>query len=132
MNDAYSELLSYTGRTHKVCRDILNIGKISFLALPVIMLVMMELTGANRIVVLIIWIILMFILALVLILVGYFDNRLIKTLQQVGNEEGTIRKLSFVDEEMVEAISNKIEEKLSADKMTVENILNEFYNQEEN
>ena len=132
MNDAYSELLSYTGRTHKVCRDILNIGKISFLALPVIMLVMMELTGANRIVVLIIWIILMFILALVLILVGYFDNRLIKTLQQAGNEEGTIRKLSFVDEEMVEAISNKIEEKLSADKMTVENILNEFYNQEEN
>ena len=86
---AYRELLTYSERTHEVCRWVIKIIMILFFALPVILLIMRSMTGSDKVVTLIIWIVMMFVLAAVMIFVGYFDHGLQKLLDSASNEESS-------------------------------------------
>lgn len=109
---AYSELVSYAGRSHEICRQIIEIGMITFFALPAVMFILLAFTDGDKVVALLIWIVAMFVLALVLILVGYFDKRLQSALENVRGEEYSLGKLSIVDTDYIARKAGRQEERL--------------------
>lgn len=68
---------------------VIKICKIIFIALPAVLYVIYRLIDGDKVVSLIVWIIIMFILAAVMLITGYFDSRLVRQLEVIrsGDEE---------------------------------------------
>ena len=99
-NRAYSELTLYAEHTHQICRWILRIVMIMFFFIPIVLITFCVLSGGDKVVTLIIWIVLMFVMALVIILIGYFDHRLNLLLASVKGDR-------YADLELIPTISGK-------------------------
>ena len=97
---AYGELTLYAEHTHQICRWILRISMIMFFVIPIFLITFCVLSGGDKVVTLIIWIVLMFVMALVVILLGYFDHRLNLLLSTVNGDE-------HVNLELIPTISGK-------------------------
>ena len=109
---AYTELEKYITHSHETCRLIIKIGLISFCAFPIVLYILLAITSGNKVVALLIWIVAMFILALVLILVGYFDKRMQDTLENLRGEEYSLGRLRLVNTDYLDRQAERQEEKL--------------------
>lgn len=80
-------LIEYSEHIEKICNRVINIGKIVFIGFPVMLILIQNLADLDKTSVLLTWIIGMFVLALVLILVGYFDHSLRERLKNVYGDD---------------------------------------------
>lgn len=83
----YTQLLTYVEQIHQRNKRRIRCGLISLIALPVLLIVLLLMTGSSKVVFLIIWIIAMFIVAAYLISVEYLDDRIQKKLVEVSESE---------------------------------------------
>ena len=84
--DTVAALAHYAESSHQICRTVIRAGLWVFFMLPVFLFAMMKLAGMDKVVILLLWIIGMFALAVIIIIVGYFDKRLKNTLDKVYGE----------------------------------------------
>ena len=84
-------------------------GMILLLLLPVILGVILWVTGSDKIVFLIIWVICMFILSIYLITIEYIDDSVEKTLEEVTDREADFGELFPGTEQLAERIGERRE-----------------------
>ena len=102
----YTQLLERGMDLHLSNKRRIRTGLIILLLLPVILGIILKLTGSDKIVFLIIWVICMFVLCIYLISVEYIDESVKRTLEEV-----TERETNF-DELLLD--SGKLEERVAA------------------
>ena len=73
---AFREFKDYTEHAHELCRYLIHLALMVFFTLPLIMLVFWRMTDTDKVVILLVWILFMFALAIFLIFVDFFDKRL--------------------------------------------------------
>lgn len=97
-DDTVAALARYAESSHQICRTVIRAGLYFFFMLPVLLMLMMKLAGTDKVVILLIWIIGMFALAVIIIIVGYFDKRLKDTLDRVYGE-GNVQLPALIEVE---------------------------------
>lgn len=102
----YTQLLERGMDLHANNKKRIRVGLILLLILPVILGIVLKLTGSDKIVFLIIWVICMFIICIYLISIEYIDDSIRKTLEEVTDSEAGFDELI--------ADSGAIEERLAA------------------
>ena len=105
---AYAELVSYVHRVHEKCRRLLRVGIIVFFALPVFLAVMRYLAEMDKEITLIIWIICMFVLAVFLIFISYFDRHLAKVMEDINAQNTADRVDNLMLIEPIGPIAKKL------------------------
>ena len=83
----YSKLLTYAERLHQANKRRIRRGLIWLLLLPLLLGLILIVTGADKIVFLIIWILCMFALCAYLITVEYVDDAIQKAINDVSETE---------------------------------------------
>ena len=91
--ELYEQLLERGLDMHMHNKRRIRNGMILLLLLPVILGVILWVTGSDKIVFLIIWVICMFILSIYLITIEYIDDSVEKTLEEVTDREADFGEL---------------------------------------
>ncbi len=106
---AFEDFKEYALRAHELCRYLLQLAMVVFYALPFVLLIFRTMTGTDKVVILLIWILFMFGLAIFLIFVSFFDKRLKQRSEELYNtpldELGVIGPNSALHRELQEQLS---------------------------
>ena len=107
--ELYEQLLERGLDMHMQNKRRIRNGMILLLLLPVILGVILWVTGSDKIVFLIIWVICMFILSIYLITIEYIDDSVEKTLEEVTEREADFGELFPGTEQLAERIVERHE-----------------------
>ena len=107
--ELYQQLLERGLDMHVHNKRRIRNGMILLLLLPVILGVILWVTGSDKIVFLIIWVICMFILSIYLITIEYIDDSVEKTLEEVTDREADFGELFPGTEQLAERIGERRE-----------------------
>ena len=107
--ELYEQLLERGLDMHMHNKRRIRNGMILLLLLPVILGVILWVTGSDKIVFLIIWVICMFILSIYLITIEYIDDSVEKTLEEVTDREADFGELFPGTEQLAERIGERRE-----------------------
>ena len=83
----YSKLLRYAEQLHQANKRRIRRGLIWLFLLPMLLGLILLVTGADRIVFLIVWVLCMFVICSYLITVEYVDDAILKAINEVSEEE---------------------------------------------
>ena len=83
----YSKLLRYAEQLHQANKRRIRRGLVWLFLLPLLLGLILFVTGADRIVFLIVWVFCMFVLCSYLITVEYVDDAILKAINEVSEEE---------------------------------------------
>ncbi|MBQ6314935.1 MAG: hypothetical protein IJI11_04960 [Mogibacterium sp.] len=97
----YSQLYDRAEQLHESNKRRIRRGMIGLIVLPVVLGAIRAMTGSDRVVFLIIWVISMFILCAYLITVEYLDDSIKKTLEDMTSQEAEFDEL-FVHPERIQ------------------------------
>lgn len=109
--ELYNKLLDRSETLHESNKKRIRIGLIILAVLPFIMIDIRWLTGSDKAVFLIIWVILMFAICIYLISVEFIDDSIQKTLREVTEKEADLGELLPDSEEVHERIHDRISQK---------------------
>ena len=101
----YTQLLERGMDLHMSNEKRIRTGLIILLLLPVILGIILKLTGSDKIVFLIIWVICMFVLCIYLISVEYIDDSVKRTLEEVTERETDFDELILDSEKLEERVA---------------------------
>ena len=107
--ELYQQLLERGLDMHMHNKRRIRNGMILLLLLPVILGVILWVTGSDKIVFLIIWVLCMFALSIYLITIEYIDDSVEKTLEEVTDREADFGVLFPGTEQLGERISERRE-----------------------
>ena len=107
--ELYEQLLERGLDMHMHNKRRIRNGMILLLLLPVILGVILWVTGSDKIVFLIIWVICMFALSIYLITIEYIDDSVEKTLEEVTDREADFGELFPGTEQLAERIGERRE-----------------------
>lgn len=107
--ELYQQLLERGLDMHVHNKRRIRNGMILLLLLPVILGVILWVTGSDKIVFLIIWVLCMFALSIYLITIEYIDDSVEKTLEEVTDREADFGVLFPGTEQLGERISERRE-----------------------
>jgi hypothetical protein len=107
--ELYQQLLERGLDMHVHNKRRIGNGMILLLLLPVILGVILWVTGSDKIVFLIIWVLCMFALSIYLITIEYIDDSVEKTLEEVTDREADFGVLFPGTEQLGERISERRE-----------------------
>ena len=107
--ELYEQLLERGLDMHMHNKRRIRNGMILLLLLPVILGVILWVTGSDKIVFLIIWVLCMFALSIYLITIEYIDNSVEKTLEEVTDREADFGELFPGTEQLAERIGERRE-----------------------
>ncbi len=107
--ELYQQLLERGLDMHLHNKRRIRNGMILLLLLPVILGVILWVTGSDKIVFLIIWVLCMFALSIYLITIEYIDDSVEKTLEEVTDREADFGVLFPGTEQLGERISERRE-----------------------
>lgn len=107
--ELYQQLLERGLDMHMHNKRRTRNGMILLLLLPVILGVMLWVTGSDKIVFLIIWVLCMFALSIYLITIEYIDDAVEKTLEEVSEREADFDELFPGTEQLSERIVERRE-----------------------
>ena len=106
----YTQLLERGLVMHINNKKRIKVGLIILVLLPVILDIIRILTGSDKIVFLIIWVICMFVLCIYLIWIEYIDDSVQKTLEEVTDTEADFDVLMIGTDQIGERLSEKHEQ----------------------
>lgn len=107
--ELYEQLLERGLDMHMHNKRRIRNGMILLLLLPVILGVILWVTGSDKIVFLIIWVLCMFALSIYLITIEYIDDSVEKTLEEVTDREADFGELFPGTEQLAERIGERRE-----------------------
>ena len=107
--ELYEQLLERGLDMHMHNKRRIRNGMILLLLLPVILGVILWVTGSDKIVFLIIWVLCMFALSIYLITIEYIDDSVEKTLEEVTEREADFGELFPGTEQLAERIGERRE-----------------------
>lgn len=107
--ELYQQLLERGLDMHMHNKRRIRNGMILLLLLPVILGVMLWVTGSDKIVFLLIWVLCMFALSIYLITIEYIDDAVEKTLEEVSEREADFDELFPGTEQLSERIAERHE-----------------------
>ena len=83
MDELYTRLLAFVEKNHEDNRKRLKAGFKALIIVPIILIILMLVTGSSRIAFMLIWIMCMFVIAAWLIFISYIDHELMDKLEEV-------------------------------------------------
>ena len=107
--ELYEQLLERGLDMHMHNKRRIRNGMILLLLLPVILGVILWVTGSDKIVFLIIWVLCLFALSIYLITIEYIDDSVEKTLEEVTDREADFGELFPGTEQLAERIGERRE-----------------------
>ena len=92
--EIFQKVLDYEQTLHEKNRKRIKIGLKCIWIVPLFFLALLFLTGSNKVIFLILWIMSLFALSIYLIVVEYMDYNLQEKIMELKGEEGTIEAVS--------------------------------------
>ena len=112
--ELYSELLTRGEQLHESNKRRIKVGLIALIVLPFVLYFILWMTDSDKVVFLIIWIIIMFVLSAYLISIEYLDSSVENTLNNVSDTEAEFDDLlprSDLQERIRERLAERRAEK---------------------
>ena len=95
--EIFQKVLDYEQTLHEKNRKRIKIGLKCIWIVPLFFLALLFLTGSNKVIFLILWIVSLFALSIYLIVVEYMDYNLQEKIMELKGEEGTIEAVTPAD-----------------------------------
>ena len=97
--EIFQKVLDYEQTLHEKNRKRIKIGLKCIWIVPLFFLALLFLTGSNKVIFLILWIVSLFALSIYLIVVEYMDHNLQEKIMELKGEEGTIEAVTPADDD---------------------------------
>ena len=108
--EIFQKVLDYEQTLHEKNRKRIKIGLKCIWIVPLFFLALLFLTGSNKVIFLILWIVSLFALSIYLIVVEYMDHNLQEKIMELKGEEGTIEAVTPADFDRAAQIIRKTRE----------------------
>ena len=108
--EIFQKVLDYEQTLHEKNRKRIKIGLKCIWIVPLFFLALLFLTGSNKVIFLILWIVSLFALSIYLIVVEYMDYNLQEKIMELKGEEGTIEAVTPADFDRAAQIIRKTRE----------------------
>ena len=126
--EIFQKVLDYEQTLHEKNRKRIKIGLKCIWIVPLFFLALLFLTGSNKVIFLILWIVSLFALSIYLIVVEYTDHNLQEKIMELKGEEGTIEEVTPADFDRAAQIIRKTREMIGEGlNSQLEKILNHAY-----
>ena len=110
--EIFQKVLDYEQTLHEKNRKRIKIGLKCIWIVPLFFLALLFLTGSNKVIFLILWIVSLFALSIYLIVVEYTDHNLQEKIMELKGEEGTIEAVTPADFDRAAQIIRKTRERI--------------------
>ncbi len=109
--ELYNRLLDRGMTLHESNKKRIRIGLVSLAVFTVLMILIRLITGSDRVVFMILWVVGMFVISIYLISVEYIDDSIRKTLEEVSDREADFGMLLPDTEQVREMVQTRIQER---------------------